>query len=134
VVDVHRHRGGGGGAGRERRRRAQGHLAAEQVGEQVAQLLGLRQVDGHGERASQRTPRSASSKASGVNGLAIRNAAPAEAARFRISSEPSEVTNPNATVDPDARSAERQSMSFISGMFQSERTRSGASVRVSSSA
>ena len=38
---------------------------------------------------------------SSVNGLAMRNRAPALAALSRISGEPSEVTKPNGTADPE---------------------------------
>ena len=57
-----------------------------------------------------------------MNGLAIRNSAPAADAVERMSSEPSEVTNPKGTAEPEARSARRHSMPVISGMFQSEMT------------
>ena len=66
-------------------------------------------------------------KVSALNGLAMRNSAPALAARSRISAEPSEVTNPKGTLEPDERSACRHSIPVMFGMFQSDRTRSGFS-------
>src|SRR3712207_7184123 len=64
---------------------------------------------------------------SSLNGLAMRNSAPAALARSRISAEPSEVTKPNGTPEPDERSACRHSMPVMFGMFQSDSTRSGCS-------
>ena len=78
------------------------------------------------------TGASAAANCSGVKGLAMRNRAPAAVAFSRISSEPSEVTKPNGTSIPEPRRFCSISYPLASGMFQSERTMSGFSLRTAS--
>src|SRR3954447_8542069 len=122
-VDVDRH---GHRLVRRRRDRAtgvDGHRLAQQTREHVADVLGGRQGDG----GHAIPPSRASLNVSSLNGLAMRNRAPALAALSRISGEPSEVTKPNGTSEPEERSACRHSIPVMLGMFQSESTRSGFS-------
>src|SRR5690606_12696054 len=62
---------------------------------------------------------------SAVNGLEMRNNAPACSACERIDSDPSDVTNANGVWLPSPRRLRSSSMPVISGMLQSERTKSG---------
>ena len=64
----------------------------------------------------------------------MKNSAPASEASWRISSEVSEVTNPKGTCTPFARNVRSTSTPVISGMFQSDSTRSGFSATTASNA
>src|SRR5581483_7379336 len=67
----------------------------------------------------------ASWKSSGVNGLQMKNIAPAPMAFSRVEFEVSELMKPKGIVMPASRSLPSNSRPVISGMFQSESTRSG---------
>ena len=64
---------------------------------------------------------------SAVNGLLMKNRAPAAVAASCMSVVHSDVTKPNGTAWPAERSAWRTSTPVMPGMFQSEMIRSGYS-------
>src|SRR5262249_26517509 len=123
------------GLGRHREPVLQVHIPTDQVLDQGAHGVPARQrrLLHHRVHAGT-TGDSTSANVSGVKGLAVRPNAPALSAWARMSSDPSEVTKQNGMALPDARSALRNSMPVISGMFQSDRIRSGDSLLTMDSA
>ncbi|OIQ80787.1 hypothetical protein GALL_374520 [mine drainage metagenome] len=69
------------------------HLTPNQIRKQIPDRFRRRNL----QLTQDNTPPNISVNTSAVNGLAIKNIAPALAAISRISGEPSEVTNPNGT-------------------------------------
>lgn len=69
-----------------------------------------------------------------VNGFVSRKSAPVSVASFAVSALLSDVMNPKRTSLPDALTFWSNSMPFISGMFQSERTMSGDSLSINARA